>query len=521
MAAKLALFLLFIAFCSLLPLPSLAVTANSSGTNMLCDQTPHPEACKYFMNHVPSEKSEFRKMAVQIAMERAVLGQTHAKGLGPKCRNEREKAAWNDCLSLYENAIIELNKTLETNRNSSFFDQQTWLSTALTNLETCKAGFIELGVSDFILPLMSNNVSKLISNSLSIKSNAASEKQRATYEEGFPSWVSRNDRRKLLQAAASTTASANLVVAKDGSGNYDTVQAALSAAANRKGTGRFIIYVKSGVYNENLVIGKNLKNIMLVGDGLSSTIISGSRSVGGGYTTFNSATVGVIGDGFIARGITFRNTAGAQNHQAVALRSGSDLSVFYQCGFEGYQDTLYAHSQRQFYQECNIYGTVDFIFGNAAAVFQDCNIYVRKPMASQENTVTAQGRSDPNQNTGTVIQSSKIMANSDLQPVVSSFNTFLGRPWGQYSRTIIMETYIDSLVNSAGWLEWDGNFALSTLFYGEYKNSGPGSSTSGRVKWGGYKVITSATEAAEFSVDNFIAGQSWLPATGVPFTGSV
>ncbi|GAB4825947.1 hypothetical protein Ancab_008815, partial [Ancistrocladus abbreviatus] len=76
-----------------------------------------------------------------------------------------------------------------------------------------------------------------------------------------------------------------------------------------------------------------------------------------------------------------------------------------------------------------------------------------------------------------------------------------------------METYLDSLINSAGWLAWDGDFALSTLFYGEYKNSGPGSLTSGRVKWGGYKVITSVTEATEYSVASFIAGQSWLPAT--------
>ena len=85
----------------------------------------------------------------------------------------------------------------------------------------------------------------------------------------------------------------------------------------------------------------------------------------------------MVGDGFIARGMTFRNTAGASNHQAVALRSGSDLSVYYQCSFEGYQDTLYTYSERQFYRECDIYGTVDFIFGNAAVVFQNYNIFFK------------------------------------------------------------------------------------------------------------------------------------------------
>ncbi len=98
----------------------------------------------------------------------------------------------------------------------------------------------------------------------------------------------------------------------------------------------------------------------------------------------------VVGDGFIARDITVQNTAGAANHQAVALRSGSDLSVFYRCSFEGYQDTLYVHSQRQFYRECDIYGTVDFIFGNAAVVIQNCNIYPRYP-PNKTNTITAQG----------------------------------------------------------------------------------------------------------------------------------
>lgn len=102
--------------------------------------------------------------------------------------------------------------------------------------------------------------------------------------------------------------------------------------------------------------------------------------------------------------ITFRNTAEGIKHQAVAVRNGADMSTFYSCSFEGYQDTLYVHSQRQYYTECDIYGTVDFIFGNAAAVFQNCNIYPRLPSVNQFNAITAQGRIDPNQNTGISIQ---------------------------------------------------------------------------------------------------------------------
>lgn len=102
----------------------------------------------------------------------------------------------------------------------------------------------------------------------------------------------------------------------------------------------------------------------------------------------------IRGDGFIGRGITFRNSAGPEKHQAVAVRCGGDFSVFYRCGFEGYQDTLYVHSQRQFYRDCYIYGTVDFIFGNAAVVFQSCNIYARRPMQKQKNVITAQGNKE-------------------------------------------------------------------------------------------------------------------------------
>ncbi|KAK9291885.1 hypothetical protein L1049_019836 [Liquidambar formosana] len=457
-------------------------------------------------------------MAVQVAMEQALNAQSRNKGLGSKCRNEKEKAAWADCLQLYENTIYQLNSTLDNSTKCTDFDQQTWLSTALTNLETCRTGFVELGVSDFVLPLMSNNVSKLICNTLATYNNAPASPEKQTYKEGFPAWVSPRDR-KLLQTSSRR---ANVVVAQDGSGNYRTIQAALNTAAKRSGSRRYIIYVKSGVYNENIEIGMGLKNIMLVGDGMKNTIITGSRSYGGGYTTYNSATVGVIGEGFIARGITFRNTAGPQNHQAVALRSCSDRSVFYSCSFEGYQDTLYVRAQRQFYKNCYIFGTIDFIFGNAAVVFQNCMIYARRPMYNQNNVVTAQGRVFLNQTTGIVIHNSRIMAASDLKPVLSSFKTYLGRPWKQFSRTVYLQNYLEALVDPAGWLKWnDSNFALSTLYYGEYKNTGPGSSTRGRVKWRGYRVITRATEALQFTVANFMAGGSWLPATGVPFSSSL
>ncbi|XP_042500703.1 probable pectinesterase/pectinesterase inhibitor 20 isoform X2 [Macadamia integrifolia] len=295
-----------------------------------------------------------------------------------------------------------------------------------------------------------------------------------------------------------------VVVRQDGKGNFSTINDAVAGAPNKTSinSGYFVIHVAAGVYAEYISIDKNKMNIMMIGDGINKTVITGNRSGNDGWTTFNSATFEAI------------------KGQAVAVRNGADLSAFYNCSFEGYQDTLYAHSLRQFYRECDIYGTVDFIFGNAAAVFQKCNIYVRLPIHGQANTITAQGRSDLNQNTGTSIQECYIKAASDLASSNAGTKTYLGRPWRHYSRTIFMQSFLDSLINSAGWSGWGDNTTLSTLYYAEFNDTGPGSSTANRVRWPGYHVIN-ATEAANFSVSNFILGDNWLPATGVPNSGGL
>lgn len=228
----------------------------------------------------------------------------------------------------------------------------------------------------------------------------------------------------------------------------------------------------------------------------------------------------MVGQGFVGVNMTFRNTAGAIKHQAVAVRNGADLSTFYGCSFEGYQDTLYTHSLRQFYRECDIYGTVDFIFGNAKVVFQNCNLYPRLPMSGQFNAITAQGRTDPNQDTGTSIHNCTIRAADDLAANNGSTATYLGRPWKEYSRTVYMQTSMDSVVNAAGWRAWDGEFALTTLYYAEFNNSGDGSSTANRVTWPGYHVIN-ATDAANFTVANFLFGDNWLPQTGVSYVNTL
>ncbi|KAJ1426511.1 Pectinesterase, catalytic [Sesbania bispinosa] len=413
--------------------------------------------------------------------------QKQARDFGQNWVTKKQRSVSRDCLKLYSNTVFHLNRTfhdLHLKKRCSPFDAQTWLSTARTNIEICRNGASELRIPDFIAPITRNNVTEIISNSLFVNWGFVKHEASGHYtEDMFPRWFSPHERR-LLQASS---VKAHLVVAKDGSGHFRTVQGAINAAARRKFKTRFIIYVKRGVYRENIEVDKTNDNIMLVGDGIRYTIITSGRSVKQGFTTYSSATAGIDGLHFIARGITFQNTAGPLKGQAVALRSASDLSVFYRCAFVGYQDTLMVHAQRQFYRECYIYGTVDFIFGNAAVVFQNCMILVRRPLNGQANMITAQGRDDPFQNTGISIHNSQIRAAPDLKPVLSKFNTFLGRPWQRYSRVVVMKTFMDT----------------------------------NRVRWPGFHVITSPTEASSFTVANLLAGRTWLPATGVPFTSGL
>ncbi|KAJ0008266.1 hypothetical protein Pint_29455 [Pistacia integerrima] len=423
---------------------------------------------------------------------------------------KREKTALHDCLETIDETLDELRKAKEDlqeypNKKSltqHADDLKTLLSAAMTNQETCLDGFSYEDADKKVRKALLKgevHVEKMCSNVLAMFKNMT-DTDIANEQ--------KTSNRKLKEEVVDET---------DGSGNYKTVSAAV-AAAPEGGSKRYIIKIKAGVYRENVEVPKKKKNIMFIGDGRKNTIITASRNVVDGSTTFNSATVAVVGEGFLARDITFQNTAGPSKHQAVALRVGADLSAFYQCDMLAYQDTLYVHSNRQFYINCLVAGTVDFIFGNAAAVFQDCDIHARKPNSGQKNMVTAQGRTDPNQNTGIVIQKSRIGATSDLLPVKSSFPTYLGRPWKEYSRTVIMQSAISDVIQPAGWHEWSGDFALSTLYYGEYQNSGAGAGTAKRVTWKGFKVITSSTEAQQFTPGSFIAGGSWLRATGFPFS---
>uniref|UniRef100_I1P4X6 Pectinesterase n=2 Tax=Oryza glaberrima TaxID=4538 RepID=I1P4X6_ORYGL len=517
---------------------SAAAAASSVNVTAICMATPYPSACETALSSAAARGAANDPFAasVQFAMTRAESARALARNLSASSSRPRvAPSGMDDCAELLDISLDQLHDALAA-RAADAAGVTTWLSAALTNQGTCGDSLAAVpdpaarsavrarvaALEQFIGTALALHAK--LNNGGSGSSSPAPPSRAA-----FPSWVTKHDRH-LLSSPASTIAP-DAVVALDGSGTHTSISDAIAAvtappppahhptASGGGGGGgsRKVIYVKAGRYEESVSITSKQKDVMLLGDGKGKTVISGHRSVAGGYTTYASATVAAMGSGFIAKGLTIVNSAGPGKGQAVALRVGGDLSVVYNCGIEAYQDTLYVHSNRQFYAADDISGTVDFIFGNAAAVIQGCEIQARRPGPGQEDTVTAQGRSDPNQNTGISIHRCRITGAPDL----GGTPVYLGRPWRRYSRTVVMGTFLDRSIAPAGWLEWSGQFGLSTLYYGEYGNTGPGAGTRRRVTWSGVHTSMSTSDATRFTVANFIVGDAWLPATGVTYTSGL
>ncbi|MED6171914.1 putative pectinesterase/pectinesterase inhibitor 41 [Stylosanthes scabra] len=523
----------------------------------LCKSTPDPSYCKSVLPSRNGTVYDYGRFSVNksLSQARKFLNLLDHYLRRTSTLSPAAIRALQDCKTLGEINLDFLSTSFQTVNNTTRFlpsleadDVQTLLSAILTNQQTCLDGIKETASSwslknGLSLPLSID--SKLYSVSLAlftkgwvprIKNRVHPEtKKQAGFRNGhLPLQMSSRtraiyesvSRRKLLQgtgAGDEVKVRDIVTVSQDGSGNFTTINDAINAAPNKSASatdGYFLIYVTAGVYEENVSIDRKKTYLMMIGDGINKTIITGNRSVVDGSTTFSSATFAVVGEGFVGVNMTFRNTAGPEKHQAVAVRNGADFSTFYGCSFEGYQDTLYVHTMRQFYRECDIYGTVDFIFGNAKVVFQSCNLYPRLPMKGQFNAITAQGRTDPNQDTGISIHNCTIRAADDLAAAGrGAAATYLGRPWKEYSRTVYMQTMMDGVVDGAGWRAWDRDFALNTLYYAEFNNSGVGATTANRVTWQGYHVINT-TDAANFTVSNFLLGDDWLPKTGVAYSNA-
>ncbi|KFK35692.1 hypothetical protein AALP_AA4G024800 [Arabis alpina] len=491
----------------------------STTLKTMCSVTRYPESCIYSISKLPSSNTTdpetLFKLSLKVIINELDSISDLPEKLSTQTKDERLKSALRVCGELIEDSLDRLNDTVSTmeaenKKDVNIEDLKTWLSSVVTNHETCFDSLHELNKTESItedLRSAMNRTTEFSSNSLAIVTKILSVldefvgggRRKLLSEE----WA----RRRLLQTVDMKV---DVTVASDGSGDVLTVNEAV-ARVPKKSLKVFVIYVKSGVYKENVVMDKSKWNVMVFGDGIGKTIISGGKNFVDGTPTYETATFAIQGKGFIMKDITIINTSGAIKHQAVAFRSGSDFSVYYQCSFDGFQDTLYPHSNRQFYRNCDVTGTIDFIFGSAAVVFQDCNIMPRQPLPNQFNTITAQGKKDPNQNSGMSIQRCTISNNGNV-----TAPTYLGRPWKDFSTTVIMETAIGAVVRPSGWMSWvSGVDPPASIVYGEYMNTGPGSDVTKRVKWVGYKPVMSAADAAKFTVATLLHGNDWIPATGV------
>jgi len=266
--------------------------------------------------------------------------------------------------------------------------------------------------------------------------------------------------------------------------------------------GRVYIEIEPGTYHERVIITQNHSNITFIGMGKQpeDVVITNSLNAKQAGGTFFTETVRVDAPGFEADNLTFENTAG-NTGQAVAIAVRSDRAIFKHCRILGHQDTVFADYGRQYYLDTYIEGTVDFIFGNAQAVFDHSELHELSP-----GYLTAQSRTSADQTTGYVIANSRVTAD---ETALSGHHFFLGRPWRPYSRVVYLNTDLPSTLAPQGWNNWGKTANEQTAYYAEHGNTGPGAATSERPSW---THQLAATQAKPFEPQNFLCGKDhWNP----------
>ncbi|KAJ7942388.1 Pectinesterase [Quillaja saponaria] len=521
-------------------------SAHEKVVTAICKMTENQNLCHDTLNNVNAngDPKEYIRYGVKATANQFISTMNMSDRLPVENRyTEEMKTSVKDCQKWMQFALDDLEETLSTMGNDSNIytvsdredDLMNWLGGVLAFKETCLVQLEEKQENDQYKVLQDlqagglQNATDLTHMVLDIVSGISNiiedlninvqptQRRLLASDDGYPTWLSASDR-KLLALPHNGGIKPNAVVAQDGSGQYNTINDALRFyPKNYKG--RYTIYVKAGTYREHVIVEKHMQNVFMYGDGPTKTSVTGDVSVIFNKTdTWRTATFSVEGNGFMAKEMKFENTAGPVGEQAVALRVQSEMSAFYHCHILGNQDTLYYQAHRQFYRNCVISGTIDFIFGLGRALIQDSEIIVRKPSENKTtNIVTADGRTYPKNTTGLVIQNCKIVPDVELIPVRFKIKSYLGRSWKPYARTVIMESYIDDFIQPEGWARWnDTHSQLDTTFLAEYNNHGPGAATNGRVKEKGVHVIN-RKRAATFTADRFVsANYGWLRRLGVP-----
>jgi pectinesterase len=294
----------------------------------------------------------------------------------------------------------------------------------------------------------------------------------------------------------------NITVAKDGTGNYKTVQEALDKVPENNKT-PFIIHVKNGIYKERLVLDTRKNFVTLIGENKAKTILTYDNHAGlklpNGDTinTWSSASFFIYGDDFTAKNITFQNNAGFTAGQAVALFVNGTREAFINCNLVGFQDVLFCSGQgtKQYYEDCYIEGTTDFIFGPATAVFNNCEMHSKK-----NSHVTA--ASTPHEIPfGFVFFNCKLTADTGLNKVS------LGRPWQPHASVTYIHCEVGDHIIPEGWSNWKNPDNEKTARFAEYENTGPGADTTKRVPWS--KQLTKEEFEEKYSIEKILG--DWHP----------
>jgi PelA/Pel-15E family pectate lyase len=301
----------------------------------------------------------------------------------------------------------------------------------------------------------------------------------------------------LFAIFAISQAKADITVAADGSGDVRTVQAAVDRVP-RDNKKRVIIRIKPGTYTEQVRVPVDKPYISFVGESAEKTKFTFNLTNKATGSTSASYSIYIGGHDFYAENITFENSFGIGS-QAVAVLVEADRAVFKNCRFLGWQDTLYAKNGRQYYQNCYIEGHVDFIFGQAAAVFENCTIH-----SKGDGYIAAPMRFAADEPSGFVF------INSTLTSENTSKGIYLGRPWRDYGRTVFIGTKMDAAIRPEGWHHWEPH-REKTAYFAEFNSTGTGANQGARVKWA--HQLTQP-ESRVFLPENFLKGSDgWNPKT--------
>ncbi|XP_020221848.1 putative pectinesterase 10 [Cajanus cajan] len=307
-----------------------------------------------------------------------------------------------------------------------------------------------------------------------------------------------------------------ITVDQQGKGEFTTVQAAIDSIM--KFNNRWVkLHINAGTYTEKVEISEYKPCIFLEGAGKEVTTI---RSSGYHSTSTIKSSVknrnentGAIFVSFppnvIVIGITFENSFNLMGSQPIqpapAAAIYGDKSVFLECGFKSYQDTLFDELGRHYFKNCYIQGEVDFIYGGGQSYYEACTINATQEKPSSTGFVTAQSRYSEKDTSGFVFRTGSVTGSGEVN---------LGRAWGPYSRVIFYGTYFSSIVSPQGWNAWNYRGQESKLTYAEVDCTGPGANTTERVQW--RKNLTNS-QLNEFSLSSYINKDGWLSNLPIKF----